>query len=173
MTEAAADQPQRTDGTEPTDRPGRPATAGRSLRSLPAALFGTRAERLAESQPPRGWRIVAYVLFFLLGIAVSVCGAFVQAVWPPVGLLLALTATAATFYAGLRVTGTRLGAGLPVAGWFLALLMVMVPRPEGDNVLWTNATSYAYLFAGSVLGVICATLPTRTSWFPGVPNQPR
>ncbi|MFJ8433799.1 DUF6113 family protein [Kitasatospora sp. NPDC094019] len=142
-------------------------------RSIPAALLGSREERLKESQPPRLARIAAYVLFFLLGIAVSVCGAFVQALWPPVGVLLALAATAATFYGGLRVTGTRLGAGIPAAGWFLALLLVMVPRPEGDNVLWTNATSLCWLFVGSILGVICATLPTRAGWFPGVPGPPR
>ncbi|MFC5662395.1 DUF6113 family protein [Kitasatospora misakiensis] len=142
-------------------------------RSIPARLLGTRAERLKEPQPPRAARIAAYVLFFLLGIAVSICGAFVQALWPPVGVLLALAATAATFYGGLRVTGTRLGAGVPAAGWFLALLLVMVPRPEGDNVLWTNATSLCWLFVGSILGVICATLPTRAGWFPGVPGPPR
>ncbi|MFG2906235.1 DUF6113 family protein [Kitasatospora sp. NPDC048286] len=147
--------------------------AGPARRPLAAAVLGTREERLAESQPPRIARIVAYVLFFLLGVAVSVCGSFVQALWPPVGVLLALAATAATFYAGLRVTGTRLGAGAPAAGWFLAMLLLIVPRPEGDNVLWSNATSLAWLFAGSVLGVICATLPTRASWFPGVPGPPR
>ncbi|MFE4971811.1 DUF6113 family protein [Kitasatospora sp. NPDC056651] len=142
-------------------------------RSFPAAVLGTREERLAESQPPRLARIASYVLFFLLGVAVSVCGSFVQALWPPVGVLLALAATAATFYGGLRVTGTRLGAGAPAAGWFLAMLLLIVPRPEGDNVLWSNATSLAWLFAGSVLGVICATLPTRAGWFPGVPGPPR
>ncbi|MGA5818997.1 DUF6113 family protein [Kitasatospora sp. NPDC094028] len=155
--------------TAPADRQQR----GPQPRSFPASVIGTREERLAEPQPPRAARIVVYVLFFLLGIAVSVCGAFVQALWPPVGVLLALGATGATFYAGLRITGTRLGAGLPAAGWFLAMLMLIVPRPEGDNVLWSNATSLAWLFAGSVLGVICATLPTRTSWFPGVPGPPR
>ncbi|MFJ7906371.1 DUF6113 family protein [Kitasatospora sp. NPDC096204] len=147
--------------------------AGPARRPLAAVVLGTREERLAEPQPPRIARIAAYVLFFLLGVAVSVCGSFVQALWPPVGILLALAATAATFYAGLRVTGTRLGAGAPAAGWFLAMLLLIVPRPEGDNVLWSNATSLAWLFAGSVLGVICATLPTRTSWFPGVPGPPR
>ncbi|MET9402574.1 DUF6113 family protein [Kitasatospora sp. NPDC002965] len=150
-----------------------PADARPQRRSIPATVLGTRDERLNESQPPRIARIAAYVLFFLLGVAVSVCGAFVQALWPPVGVLLALAATAATFYAGLRVTGTRLGAAAPAAGWFLALLLLMVPRPEGDNVLWTNATSLAWLFVGSILGVICATLPTRTSWFPGVAGPPR
>ncbi|MFD7451531.1 DUF6113 family protein [Kitasatospora sp. NPDC059827] len=142
-------------------------------RSVAATVLGTREERLAEPQPPRAARIAAYVLFFLLGIAVSVCGSFVQALWPPVGVLLALAATAATFYAGLRVTGTKLGAAMPAGGWFLAMLLLMVPRPEGDNVLWSNATSLAWLFVGSILGVICATLPTRTSWFPGVPNPKR
>ncbi|MFD8083336.1 DUF6113 family protein [Kitasatospora sp. NPDC059722] len=142
-------------------------------RSFPATVLGTRDERLAEAQPPRGARFVAYVLFFALGFAVSVCGSFVQALWPPVGVLLALGATAATFYGGLRVTGTRLGAALPAAGWFIALVVVIVPRPEGDTVLWPNATSLAWMFAGSILGVICATLPTRASWFPGVPNPPR
>ncbi|MFD9689404.1 DUF6113 family protein [Kitasatospora sp. NPDC059088] len=142
-------------------------------RSVAATVLGTREERLAEPQPPRAARIAAYVLFFLLGIAVSVCGSFVQALWPPVGVLLALAATAATFYAGLRVTGTKLGAGMPAGGWFLAMLLLMAPRPEGDNVLWSNATSLAWLFVGSILGVICATLPTRTSWFPGVPSPKR
>ncbi|MER7753497.1 DUF6113 family protein [Kitasatospora sp. NPDC097643] len=151
--------------TEPADAPPR--------RSFPANLLGTREERLAEAQPPLTGRIAAYVLLFPLGVAVSVCGSFVQALWPPVGVLLALAATAGTFYGGLRITGTRLGAAVPAAGWFLAMLLMIVPRPEGDNVLWSNATSLGWLFAGSVLGVICATLPTRTSWFPGVPGPPR
>ncbi|MFF7455871.1 DUF6113 family protein [Kitasatospora sp. NPDC008115] len=150
-----------------------PASARPARRSIPAAVLGTRDERLKESQPPRAARIAVYVLLFPLGFAVSVCGAFVQALWPPVGVLLALAATAATFYGGLRVTGTRIGAAVPAAGWFLALMLVMVPRPEGDNVLWTNATSLAWLFAGSILGVICATLPTRAGWFPGVVGPPR
>ncbi|MFF3008100.1 DUF6113 family protein [Kitasatospora sp. NPDC057940] len=150
-----------------------PAAARPPRRSFPAAVLGTREERLAEPQPPRAARIAAYALFFLLGVAVSVCGSFVQALWPPVGVLLALAATGATFYGGLRVTGTRLGAALPAAGWFMAMLLVIVPRPEGDNVLWSNASSLGWLFGGSVLGVICATLPTRAGWFPGVPGPPR
>jgi hypothetical protein len=136
-------------------------------------VLGTRSERLAESQPSRAGRITAYVVLFVLGALVSVCGSFVQTLWTPVGLLLALAATGAVFYGGLRVTGTKLGAGIPVAGWFLALMVLMVPRPEGDNVLWPTLASYAYLFVGSVLGVICATLPTRSSGFFGVPGPRR
>ncbi|MEW1912224.1 DUF6113 family protein [Kitasatospora sp. NPDC085895] len=125
-------------------------------------VLGTRSERMAEPLPPRGFRVAAYVALFLVGAAVSLCGAFVQALWPPFGVLLALGATGGVFYGGLRLTGTKLGAGIPLAGWFAVLMVMMAPRPEGDFVLAAGLTSYLYLFAGAVAGVVCATLPTRT-----------
>ncbi|WP_235582998.1 DUF6113 family protein [Kitasatospora sp. Root107] len=134
------------------------------IRTLPARVLGSREERLAERQPSRTGRLVAYPLLFVLGALVSLCGCFVQSLWPPVGLLLALGASVAVFYGGLRVTGTKLGAGVPLAGWFLLLLVLMAPRPEGDFVLAAGFTSYAYLFLGAVGGVICATLPTRSGF---------
>ncbi|MFG2697000.1 DUF6113 family protein [Kitasatospora sp. NPDC048407] len=137
-------------------------------------FFGSRDDRLGERLPPRGVRIAAYAVLFLLGAAVSVCGAFVQALWAPVGVLLALLACAGLFYGGLRATGTKLGAGAPLAGWFVVLAVLLAPRPEGDLVLSATATAYAYLFGGSVLGVVCATLPTRSGFLFGVPApQPR
>jgi len=142
-------------------------------RSLPARVLGTRHERLSEPQPPLGGRIAAYVLLFVLGVLVSLCGCFVQALWVPGGLLLALAATASVFYGGLRLTGTKLGAGVPMIGWFAALLVLMAPRPEGDFVLAADLTSYAYLFLGAVSGVICATLPTRSGFGFGAPGPKR
>ncbi|GAA0670174.1 DUF6113 family protein [Kitasatospora atroaurantiaca] len=142
-------------------------------RSLPAKVLGSRSERLSEPQPPLGARIAAYVLLFVLGALVSLCGCFVQALWAPAGLLLALAATAAVFYGGLRLTGTKLGAGVPMIGWFAMLLVLMAPRPEGDFVLAADLTSYAYIFLGAVSGVICATLPTRYGFGFGAPGPKR
>ncbi|MFJ5923239.1 DUF6113 family protein [Kitasatospora sp. NPDC092948] len=137
-------------------------------------FFGSRDDRLAEPLPPTRARIAVYIALFLLGAAVSVCGAFVQALWPPVGVLLALLACAGLFYGGLRATGTKLGAAVPLAGWFLVLAVLLAPRPEGDLVLSATATAYAYLFGGSLLGVVCATLPTRSGFLFGVPApEPR
>ncbi|WP_197084456.1 DUF6113 family protein [Saccharothrix sp. ST-888] len=145
--------------TPPKSSPAKSPAVRR--RSLPVRVLGTQAERLAEPQPPRAWRIVAYVFLFVLGLLVSLCGCFVQALWPPFGMLLAVAASLGLFYGGLRLTGTKLGAGVPLGGWFLMLLVLMSPRPEGDFVLSADLTSYAYLFLGAVGGVICATLPTR------------
>ncbi|RKE20968.1 DUF6113 family protein [Streptomyces sp. TLI_171] len=132
-------------------------------------FFGSREQRIAEPLPPRGLRITAYAVLFLLGAAVSVCGAFVQTLWPPLGVFLALAACAGLFYGGLRATGTKLGAGAALGGWFLVLAVLLAPRPEGDLVLSATLPAYLYLFGGSVIGVVCTTLPTRSGFLFGVP----
>ncbi|MFD0570410.1 DUF6113 family protein [Kitasatospora gansuensis] len=53
------------------------------IRTLPARVLGSREERLAERQPSRGGRLVAYPVLFVLGALVSLCGCFVQSLWPP------------------------------------------------------------------------------------------
>ncbi|MGW4804235.1 DUF6113 family protein [Kitasatospora sp. NPDC004272] len=138
------------------------------------ALLGTREERLGEPMPPRGVRIAVYAVLFLLGAAVSVCGAFVQTLWGGAGVVLALAGCAGLFYGGLRATGTKLGAGCALGGWFLVLAALLAPRPEGDLVLSATPSAYLYLFGGAVLGVVCATLPTRSGFLFGVPApEPR
>lgn len=122
--------------------------------------------RPAEPLPPRWVRLAAYPLLFPLGAAVSVAGSFVQSLWVPGGLLLALAGTIGVFYGGLRLTGTKLGAGVPLVGWFAMLLVLMAPRPEGSFVLAADPASYSYLFVGAVGGVVCATLPTRGAFGP-------
>jgi drug/metabolite transporter superfamily protein YnfA len=107
-----------------------------------------------------GTRYSAYVLLLVLGAVVGIAGCFVQALWLPGGLLLALVATAALFYGGSRLTGTRLGALVPGVGWFAAMLVAMSPRPEGDFLLTGEVASYAYLLVGALAVVICATMPT-------------
>nr|WP_237419393.1 DUF6113 family protein [Kitasatospora sp. SID7827] len=129
---------------------------------------------MGEPLPPRGVRIAVYAVLFLLGAAVSVCGAFVQTLWGGFGVVLALAGTAGLFYGGLRATGTKLGAGCALGGWFLVLAVLLAPRPEGDLVLSATPSAYLYLFGGAVLGVVCATLPTRSGFLFGVPApEPR
>ncbi|WP_329567291.1 DUF6113 family protein [Kitasatospora sp. NBC_01266] len=134
-------------------------------------LLGTRAQRLAEPLPPKWVRLLSYAGLLVLGALVSLCGCFVQALWSPLGLLLALAANGAVSYGGLRLTGTKLGAGVPLVGWFLVVLVMLPPRPEGDIVLASYADAYAFVLLGWVPGLVCALLPTRAPFSFGIPRQ--
>ena len=138
--------------SRPQDRTGRatvPAPRSSSPRPEPAGRAGWS----------RG-RIAAYVLLFVLGAAVGLAGCFVQALWFPGGLLLALGGALALFYGGRALTRTKLGAGLPAVGWFVLLLVANSPRPEGDFLVAANLGSFVFLLGGLALAVICATMPS-------------
>lgn len=107
----------------------------------------------------RNGRIVSYVLLGLLGAAVSVAGLLVLGGWFPGGALLALAGSVALFYGGTRLTGTRLGAGVPAAVWLLTVIYLGAGRPEGDAIVFSTLASFPYLLVGSLAGVMCATLP--------------
>ncbi|WP_367870079.1 DUF6113 family protein, partial [Streptomyces aureus] len=54
-------------------------------------------------------------------VLVDDAGDVVQAAWLPVGLILALLATACLFYGGLRATGTQVGVVAGGVGWLVAV----------------------------------------------------
>jgi hypothetical protein len=110
-------------------------------------------------------RLVAYALLLALGAAVGVAGAFIQAVVVrtspvpvPAGLVLALGGTAAAFTFGALVMRSRAGVIVPAIAWLLAVLMIAAKRPEGDVVLANSGTAYGYLFGGTLLGAVLATV---------------
>lgn len=105
-------------------------------------------------------RIAAYVVLVLVGALVGLAGTFVQPLWAPGGLVLALAGLAALCCGGRALTGTRVGAALPALGWFLMLMVAQAPRPEGDFLLAANLGSYVFLLGGMLIGVICATVRT-------------
>ncbi|WP_330332435.1 DUF6113 family protein [Streptomyces sp. NBC_00536] len=104
-------------------------------------------------------RTAALAGLLVLGAVTGVAGWLVVDLWFPGGLLLALLALLGLFLAGRLVIGSGLGVGVPVIGWFLAYVLLGVPRAEGDFLLSsTGIGMYAYLLGGIVLAVICATL---------------
>jgi hypothetical protein len=123
------------------------------------------APRSSSPQPPAAayplgtqGRGAAYLLLTVLGVAVGVAGVFVQPLWFPGGLLLALAGVAAVCCGGRLLTGTRPGAALPAAGWFAVQLIALSPRPEGDFLLVSSGGSYAFLLGGMVIAVCSITM---------------
>lgn len=106
----------------------------------------------------RGARIVAYVVLAVLGGAVALAGALVQAGWFPLGLLLALAGAVGLFLGGARLTRTKIGAAAPAGGWMLVVVLLTTSRPEGDFLFGTGAGSYVFLFGGMFAAVMCATV---------------
>ncbi|MFE1413850.1 DUF6113 family protein [Streptomyces sp. NPDC085524] len=104
-------------------------------------------------------RIAGALGLLVLGALTGLAGWLVVDLWFPAGLLLGLLALFGLFLGGRIALGTGLGVGGPVLGWFLAYVMLGVPRPEGDFLLSSSGIGmYAYLLGGTVLAVMCATL---------------
>ncbi|MBW1602933.1 hypothetical protein JJV70_12615 [Streptomyces sp. JJ66] len=104
-------------------------------------------------------RLAGLLLLAVLAGAAALAGALVHAVWFPGGLLLALAGTAAVCVGGSLLFGTRGGAAVPAVAWALTvLLLIMWSRPEGDLLFGAAVSTYAYLYVGMIIGVVCATV---------------
>ncbi|MDN3294574.1 DUF6113 family protein [Streptomyces ficellus] len=106
----------------------------------------------------RAARGAAYAGLAVLGAVVGAAGALVQGAWFPGGLLLALAACAGLFYGGLRATGTQLGVVAPGAGWLVAVVLLYLGRPEGDQVFWGGVAELVYVLGAMTIAVMCATV---------------
>ncbi|MFE2874676.1 DUF6113 family protein [Streptomyces roseus] len=104
-------------------------------------------------------RIATLLGLLAVGLLTGAAGWLVVDLWFPGGLLLGLLALFGLFLGGRIAVGTGLGVGAGVLGWFLAYVVLGVPRPEGDFLLGSSGIGmYVYLLGGAVLAVMCATL---------------
>jgi MFS superfamily sulfate permease-like transporter len=94
----------------------------------------------------------------LAGVALGIVGSFLHLArvellgirWP-VGLVVLLMATLGAWWLSGRAVNRRAGVAASYAGWLVAVLVLAVPRAEGDAVFPNSPLSLIYLFAG-VLG---------------------
>ncbi|WP_406184652.1 DUF6113 family protein [Streptomyces sp. NBC_01006] len=104
-------------------------------------------------------RIATLLGLFVVGLLTGAAGWLVVDLWFPAGLLLGLLALFGLFLGGRIAVGTGLGVGAGALGWFLAYVVLAMPRPEGDFLLGSSGIGmYVYLLGGTVLAVMCATL---------------
>ncbi|MFD3681769.1 DUF6113 family protein [Streptomyces sp. NPDC058613] len=104
-------------------------------------------------------RIAGCLGLLLAGVVTGTAGWLAVDLWFPGGLLLALLAVFGLFLGGRILLGPGLGVGGAAGGWFLAYVMLGIPRPEGDFLLSSSGIGmYAYLLGGTVFAVMCATM---------------
>ncbi|MFD4691508.1 DUF6113 family protein [Streptomyces sp. NPDC058463] len=115
-------------------------------------------EQTGIAAPLNPARIALYVGLAVLGAVVGLAGALVQAGLFPGGLLLALAASAGLFHGGRVLARTQFGALAPAVGWFIAVVVLLSGRPEGDYVFGDEIGLTLFMLGGMGVAVICATM---------------
>lgn len=111
------------------------------------------------SAAPAPVRTAGALGMLVAGALTGAAGWLVVGLWFPGGLLLALLALLGLFLGGRLALGAGFGVGGAAAGWFLAYVVLGLPRPEGDFLLTSSGIGmYAYLLGGTVLAVMSATM---------------
>jgi hypothetical protein len=109
--------------------------------------------------PPR---LLLYGPAVVAGVLAGVLGSFVHTLrtaWLPGGLLCALALTGVVFVAAGLLVGARSGAATAAVGWFLPVLLLSAPRPEGDLGVAGNGLGYAWLVGGTIVAALTIAWP--------------
>jgi hypothetical protein len=102
-------------------------------------------------------RVAAGVLISLYSVGLAVVGAFlvplrIGTVPLPVSVLLAVVGNAGLTKLAVRQTGSIVwGVAQPVL-WLLVIVVLSLPRPDGDVIVPGTVTGLVFLFAGAVAG---------------------
>jgi hypothetical protein len=115
-------------------------------------------------------RVLILTGFVLMGFAIGVAGAFIQAqrvilvigdfvIVIPWGTALMLVAIILTTRLATIASGTRWAGWLFFTCWLAATVLLSADSPSGDLAISSGARQMVYLFGGIVLGTAAATLP--------------
>jgi hypothetical protein len=117
----------------------------------------------------RGTRWAVGLLLVLVGVAIGVAGAFVQAQrlvldtpWGltaiPWGVPVVWITLVAAIRGGVWGLGTRWGGWAVAAGWLVATVAASAESPSGDVALSGGGRQLAYLLGGVILASAAASL---------------
>ncbi|MBP2707678.1 hypothetical protein JOL79_28235 [Microbispora sp. RL4-1S] len=109
-----------------------------------------------------------YGVLFLLGVVLGVVGGFEHSWYAgdlPVAAVGWLVILFAVPYAMGRLTGGKLGALVPAAGWLVSSFVLATPQAAGDLAIAGDPSGFCYLYGGAV-AVALAVVATRSagSW---------
>lgn len=134
----------------------------------------------AEPEPGRVFLGFSYALGVVLGVGLGLYGVFLVPDGPrpggtllSVGLLLAVVGNGAAALLVRWLTGTRLGPATVLIGWMPVVLLLAASRPEGDLLLQSSATAYAFLLLGGLSPIVVAVLGGARRGFTVLPPPVR
>lgn len=113
-------------------------------------------------------RLAAGLLIAVAAVALAVLECFlvplrIGAAPFPITVLLAMAGNIALARLAGRWTGSVVGAAVPPVLWLLVVIVLAVPRAEGDLIVPGSLTGLVFLFGGAVAGAygVAAEIPRR------------
>ena len=126
---------------------------------LPAASTGAdhAAADPAPGPRPMALRVVGGLLVAVAAVGLSVMESFLVplragTVPLPLSVLLAVLGNVLLCRLGGRWTESTVGAAVPAVLWLVTVVVLSLPRPEGDLVVPGTLMGLVFLFAGAVAG---------------------
>lgn len=111
-------------------------------------------------------RVLGRVVALVAGVAAGVLGSFTfgyTRAGLPVGLLVALCLSFAVFVTAGLFLRSRGAAATAVAGWFVSVVVLSMPRPEGDLIVPATPLGYSWLLVGVVVAGLSLLVPYASS----------
>ena len=137
--------------TDPRPDPAAPAAPAPAVAAAPAP-----APR-DHGTDPLAVRVAAGVLISAFAVGLAVVEAFlvplrVGTVPLPICVLLAVAGNVVLTKLAVRQTGSIVCGVLQPVLWLVVIVVLSVPRAEGDLIVPGSATGLVFLFAGAVAG---------------------
>ncbi len=125
--------------------------------ALPAPAEPQTPARPDPAADPLAARVVAGVLISLFSVGLALVEAFlvplrVGTVPLPICVLLAVAGNVVLTKLAVRQTGSVVVGVLQPVLWLLVVVVLSLPRAEGDLIVPGSATGLVFLFAGAVAG---------------------
>ena len=125
--------------------------------ALPAPAEPPAPARPDRAADPLAARVAAGVLISLFSVGLALVEAFlvplrVGTVPLPICVLLAVAGNVVLTKLAVRQTGSVVVGVLQPVLWLLVVVVLSLPRAEGDLIVPGSATGLVFLFAGAVAG---------------------
>jgi hypothetical protein len=129
---------------------GQPATTAPARPDEPPAPTPARPD-------PAALRVAAGLLIAVLAVGLAVVEAFlvplrIGSVPFPICVLLAMAGNIVLAKLAARQTGSAAWGAVPPVLWLIVIVVLALPRAEGDLIVPGSVTGLVFLFAGVVSG---------------------